>query len=127
MPVFKTTDEILKHPWRDNTATKSLNLRKPGNWHYKQDLTIDDVVLWEEIYYQPGNIGVYAAWSPYAEYYMITYNLFLNTDYGIETFYGNNACKQVWELVKTFGIDLPVNKVWAEKEDLWLYTETPTE
>jgi hypothetical protein len=62
MPVFKTTQEILKYPWQDNT--KSLNLRKPADWHKHRELTIDDVVLWEEIYYQPGNIGIYAAWSP---------------------------------------------------------------
>lgn len=125
MPVYKTTEEILKFPWKDKELTQPLNLRKPGNWHYNSELKINDVVLWEEIYYQPGNIGIYAAWSPYAEYYMITYNLFLNSKYGVETFYADNACKQVWERVKKFGIDLPTNLVWVEQEDMWLHTELP--
>ena len=115
MSIFKTTQEILKLPWRDQDLSQVINRRKPENWHQLRELTIDDVVLWEEIYYQPGNVGIYAAWSPYADYYIITYDLFLNTPYSMETFYGTNAVNEVYYKSKELGIDLPIKKIWINE------------
>ena len=80
-----------------------------------------------------GGIGVYAAHTPYAEFYMITTGCYLrrdNQDYHdkmIETFYGPNSSKQVYSRAKELNILLPVYKTWVDDEDLWLFNNAEQE
>jgi hypothetical protein len=58
-----------------------LTLPPSPQWTYDREMVIEDVDIWEVIVEQGGGHGVYAAWCPYAEFYMLRYN------HNIETFY----------------------------------------
>jgi hypothetical protein len=126
--MFKTTEQILNSPWEDiepliKNQTLSWDKLPPQiYWDYNKDLTIDDIKLWETIYYDGGGIGIYAAWSPDAEFYVIVHNLYANLPNGYKTFYGAGAGNQVKQQALEYGIDLEINKVWVEKDQLWLHT-----
>lgn len=110
--MFKTTEEILNDPWNlKSDDVDTLPARR--EWQYKTALEFKEVELWEEIYSQPGNISVYAAWDPYAEFYIIVYNLFSNAPFGIQQFYGIDAVKMLQEKLKTFNITLPTDRIWV--------------
>jgi len=66
-------------------------------------------------------MGMYAAWDPYAEFFVITHNLFLDSPAGIEIFYGSGAIRQFYNRAKELGIELPIGPVWVEPEHLPLY------
>jgi hypothetical protein len=130
MPIFKTTKDILKSPWEDELFdpnwmdSDKLSLPPKRDWDYSKELAIEDVDIWEVIYQQGGGLGVYASWSPYAEFYLITLPSFLYINNGIETYYGPNAQKQIQNRMKELGISFALNEIWVEPEDMWLYEET---
>ncbi len=73
MPFFKTTHNIINDnqeyfddKWMDSDK---LILPPKEEWTYDRELTIDDIDLWEVIY--ENNFGIYGAYSPHAEFYMI--------------------------------------------------------
>ena len=108
MSVFKTTREILDTPWQYEVTTATLGNIVPDNsyWHYIREIEIEDVKTWEQIYYKGGHVGIYAAWDPYSEFYIIVYNLFIDVPGGIKTFHGPTARSQVEKHAKNLGIDL---------------------
>lgn len=126
MTIFKTTSEILDTPWEFQYPDNSIPAIVPDKmeWHGIRDMTIDDVKIWEQIYYQGGNVGIYAAWNPYGEFYMITYNLYMDNNFGIQTFYGPNAASQVKEAANKLGIDLDVKKIWVDELNKWMYDDS---
>lgn len=113
--MFRTTKEILSNEslLNDQSTVTSTQLPPRLDWDYAKKIKLKDVELWDEIYRQPGNIGIYVAWSPYAEFYMIVYELFLETSYGIETFYGAGAAETVFKKAKKLGITLEVQKIYT--------------
>lgn len=139
MPLFKSTynilkkvdeDEVFNENWMDSD---SLVLPSTQSWDYQRDMRIEDVDIWEVLYEASGGIGVYAAHTPYAEFYMITtgwYPLRDNQIYHdkmIETYYGPNSSKQVYSRAKELNIPLPVYKTWVDDEDLWLFNDAEQE
>ena len=91
-------------------------------WDYSRQLQIEDVDIWEVIYEQGGAVGVYAAWSPYAEFYMVRVGWKKEAEgYGVETYYGPGAQKQVQNRMREMSIPFSVNQTWVEPEDMWLY------
>jgi hypothetical protein len=129
LPFFKTTKNILSTPWEDELwndnwmDSDKLLLPPKIEWDYSRELKIEDVDIWEVIYQQGGGTGVYAAWSPYAEFYMITLpNLNVFPD-RIETYYGPDASEKVIKRCKELKIPVSVNKHWVDPEDLWKYTK----
>jgi hypothetical protein len=137
MPIFKTTLNILKivdadelhdRNWMDSDALQ-LPPGGPDNpklkWDYSREMTVDDVDIWEVLYEASGGIGVYAAWLPYAEFYMITTGWIPKTinDRIIETYYGPNSQKQVYARATELGIPLTVNTVWIEEDEVWLHAQ----
>jgi hypothetical protein len=138
MPVFRTTDHILKENlrgmiddplWKNDGEKQLLPERK--YWDYKEELTIEKVSIWEVVfeYAGPGIGGVnapaknggrqacYAAWDPYAEFYM-----FVNNG-EIETFYGKLALKRLRKRLSELDIYIPNNPYyWVPDENMWLYT-----
>ena len=120
--ILKTFKHIESSIW-DNKYLLSSNveifLKK---WDYNNPVEILDIELWEELYFSPGVLGIYAAYNPNIEFYIIVHNLFLNFDYGIEKFYGVGASKNLYERSKKFGIILPTVRYWVDQEDLDLYT-----
>lgn len=122
MPFFRTTDGIFKTfeehfdpNWMDSDKIITPETKE---WDYKRELTVEDVDLWEVIIEHGWK--VYAAWSPYAEFYLIVPPYWIkNTD--IETYYGAGASKKVIKRLKELGIPYRVNTVWVKEENAWLY------
>jgi hypothetical protein len=135
MACFKTTYNILKKPWEcelyDDNWLDSNKVELPwtgGDWDYSRELTIDDVDIWEVLYESGNSFGIYAAYSPNAEFYMIRVGYILEQQgYGIETYYGPEAGKSVFKRAKELKVDLPVYKEWVAPEDLWLHMPVRSE
>lgn len=129
MPFFKTTHNILVAPWEDELwndnwmDSDKLILPPKVNWDYSREMKLEDVDIWEVIYYQGGGLGYYASWSPYAEFYMITHHLFMYRTNSIETYYGPKAQEKSYKRALELGIPVSLNKFWVEPEDMWLYEE----
>jgi hypothetical protein len=127
MPFFKTTKNILTIRWEDELFdpnwmdSDKLVLPPKVDWDYSRELKIEDVDIWEVLYEQGGGLGFYAAWSPYAEFYMITLPLLNVIPNRIETYYGPLASEKVYNRAKDFNINLVKNKIWVEEEDMWLF------
>ena len=132
MPFFKTTKNILTVRWEDELFdpnwmdSDSLVLPPKVDWDYSRELQIEDVDIWEVLYEQGGGLGFYAAWSPYAEFYMITLPLLNVLPNRIETYYGPLASEKVYKRAKDFNINLVKNKIWVEEEDMWLFKKPET-
>lgn len=126
MPFFKTTHNIFKDygeyfdiNWMDSNK---LIFPIKEDWDYKRPMTIEDVDIWEVIYEASGGRGVYASWSPYAEFYMLKNHWTDNSnDSKIEFFYGPGASDAVYKRAKFLGMPLNLNKIWVEEDYLWLY------
>lgn len=112
MAIFKKTTDILSNKWAKDNDFLVNEFPKKYEWLKNTPMTFDDVDVWEQIYHQPGNIGIYAAWSPYQEIYIIVYNQFMNQEYGIEIYEGSNASSQVLHRAKEFNIELTESAVW---------------
>jgi hypothetical protein len=107
--IFKSTYEIINNPWGE---TEDVTVSKiPPVWNNERDISIDDVVVWEQIYHQPGNIGIYVAWSPYTEFYLVAYDLFTKTTAGFKTFSGPDAITEVQQLASELNIELPTTTI----------------
>jgi hypothetical protein len=144
MPFFKSTYNILKKQDEDEVFNKNwmdsdkLVLPPKIDWDYSRELTVEDVDIWEVLYEASGAIGIYAAWLPYAEFYLITTgfdyrnpNRIVNghsyTDRLLETYYGPQAQEKVHLRAAQLGINLQKSQVWVDAEDMWLYSQPPFE
>jgi hypothetical protein len=123
MPFFKTTyniytdqGEYFDPNWMDSNK---LVLPPKTNWDYKREMKIEDVNLWELVY-EVDSVGVYAAWDPYAEFYLVKPPHWQH-HLGFETYYGKGALKQVKKRMKELGLPIPKITHWVESEDMWLY------
>jgi len=138
MPIFKTTlnilkivdaDELHNRNWMDSN-TLQLPPGGPDNpnlkWDYSREMRVEDVDIWEVLYEASGGIGVYVAWLPYAEFYMITTGWVPKTinDRVIETYYGPNSQSTVYKRATELGIPLHIQQVWVDDTDMWLYSNT---
>jgi hypothetical protein len=144
MPSFRSTyniltkydeDEVFNENWMDSDT---IILPPKTEWTYDREMIVEDVDIWEIIYEASGGIGVYAAWAPFAEFYMLTTGndmrngiRYVNTipyyNRLIETFYGPGAQDRLFKRAKELGITLPVYKSWVEPQDMWLHTPVPKE
>ena len=133
MPLFKSTynilkkqdeDEVFNPNWMDSDK---IVLPPTKKWDYKREMDIEDVDIWEIIYEASGGLGVYAAWAPYAEFYMLTTGWKplregqTVNDRFIETYYGQGAQPKVLRRARELDIPLQTFKTWVEPEDMWLY------
>jgi hypothetical protein len=128
MPFFKTTHNLLNAPWEDEfydpnwANSNALILPPKKEWDYKREIQIEDVDVWELIYFASGGTMLAAAWDPYAEFYIVTKDLYLNTQTSyMETFYGNTAGLRAYKKAIEFGMPVELNQVWVEPEDMWLH------
>lgn len=125
--IFRTTSEILAALWDETdfhvgqAQHHYTALPDSQSWLHRDDLTFDQVRIWETLYYKGGVMGMYAAWDPYAEFFIITHNLFLDNPAGIEIFYGPGAIRQFYNRAKELGVELPIGPVWVESEHLPSY------
>ena len=102
-----TTEDIFQSIWEIKNPFISVD--SPNDWDYTQNPKISDIRYWEIVHFIPGSIGVYAAYDPYIEYYMIYHNL-LKT---YELFYGYNAGLECKQKLKKYDILLDLNVSWS--------------
>lgn len=118
MSFYKTLEEILTSNTRSLSNTSSRPWREfslPGN-----NFSLADIKTWELVYSVPEVITLWAAWNPYTEYYLIVHELFKSEKWGIEEYTGSNAENLVIKRFQSFGVDLPISKIWLEKEHVWM-------
>ena len=131
MPFFKTTKNILVDHgeyfdpnWMDSDK---LILPPTKKWDYERELQIEDIDIWEILYEASGGLGVYAAWTPHAEFYMLTTGWLplkegqIVNDRMIETYYGHGAQQKVMKRAKELNMPLNMYKSWVDPQDMWLY------
>jgi hypothetical protein len=110
MPIFKSTknifvdnNEYFDPNWMDSDR---IILPDTKEWTYDRELQIDDIDLWEVISEFSGG-GVYAAWCPYAEYYMVVLPSWAG---GVMTFYGKDCLPRVKQYLNEKHIPWKVQK-----------------
>jgi hypothetical protein len=108
MPQFKSTqnifkdfgDEVFNKNWMDSDT---LILPPSPDWSYDRVMEIEDVDIWEVIVERGGGVAVYAAWCPYAEFYLVRYNL----GQDLEAFYGRFVQPQLLQRLEELRIPYP--------------------
>lgn len=77
MPRWKTTQNLLNvkndgeyfdENWMDRDT---LYMPPSPEWKSDRPIKFEDVDIWEVVVEESGPIGVYAAWCPYEEYYVV--------------------------------------------------------
>jgi hypothetical protein len=117
--IFKDFGEVFDTNWMDSNK---IILPPKIDWDYKREMRFEDVNIWEVIYEQGGAVAVYAAWDPYAEFYLVRVGWYKEAQgHGFETYYGPGAQKQVQTRMKDLGIPFTTQQHWVEPEDMWLY------
>ena len=104
--ILKTTDEILNNPWGEISKDQTYPDRTPLKFFPNKDLNFCDVCEWEEILYIKGIIGIYAAWDPYEEFYILVHNLHLSSKF-IEVYNGNHGVDKLIDRCRDLGIEPP--------------------
>ena len=104
---YRNTEEIFLYSWLDfgsgliNVVPEKSKILPASLFDFK------DIKYWEQIYHEPGNIGIYAAHDPHVEFYCIVYYPLHNENLsGIQTFYGDDAVEKVLDVAKQLGINL---------------------
>lgn len=132
--MFKTTYNILHVPDEDELFNENhFDLEQEyipptKEWDYKRPLEVEDVDVWEVLYEAGQGFGVYASWTPHAEFYMVTAGLVPNSREGryvdarkVETYYGPGVQSQVIKRAKELGMNLSSSTIWVDDDDLWQY------
>lgn len=110
MPRWKTTENILnpkmdgeyfEESWM-NYDKLSQYAPRPVLWTENRKIRFEDVDLWEVILEIAGPVGVYAAYIPYEEYYIVTSNWNV-----IAEFEGDKANFKLELFLKNNGIEYP--------------------
>jgi len=107
MPRFKTKYNVFNDlnelfP-KDVADANGVYLPETWDWNGSSQITVDDVIIWECLYEESGLSGIYAAWAPYAELYIVT-----ERQVSIKEFFGLSAKKLVDEYCVANGIPVPV-------------------
>jgi hypothetical protein len=72
---------------------------EPTMWTENRPPRVDEIDIWEVITEMSGPIGVYAAWQPYAELYVVTRGWSI-----VQEFSGWNANARLEEYLKKYKI-----------------------
>lgn len=116
MKSFVTIEDIYQAAKSQTDIDVGVDsVSTPTDWHYGTKISIDKIKCWEKIYFQPGNLGIYAAHDPYVEYYIIVPYFFIDC---VEIYYGTTASEEVYKKAKEIGINLEVKKVWTSLDKM---------
>lgn len=116
MAILKTTSHILQAPFEPIARNPSVNFLYDASNHVasNENIAFEDIKYWQQLYYDPGLIGVYIAHRPKCEVYLIAYNMFVQEAKGIEVFSGEDAVLQLLSKCKELNIELPIEVEWKE-------------
>lgn len=123
--LFKTTDEIFK-TYSSGLISKS-HLDAPPKEHKLNSQFIPNIYnvnYWEQIFYKKNYISVYAAWSPYVEYYILVYEPFLGVKNCYDEFFGSDAAVFLKSKLSLLGVELKENTIWVDDIDLQNFNNT---
>ena len=81
------------------------------DWDYTNSISRKDVKIWELVYDDPYNVGLYASWSPYIEFYIFVFYNFSEEDKRFCEFYGRECYTNVKYYLERYGIELEINDV----------------
>ena len=106
MPIFKTNKDIFKtfgeevfdQNWNNYNT---VQLPPSPEWDNSRELQIEDIDIWEVIYEGGGGNSLYAAWCPYAKFFMLRYN------FQLETYYGDDGEKRLEKRLQSLNISYP--------------------
>ena len=85
---YKTFEEILVSAWHKAGEGKLHGV--PIQTKFDKDIlpNIDDIKYWEEVYKDPGNVGIFVSHDPCVELYLIVFYPLLDKKFnGVEKFY----------------------------------------
>lgn len=106
---FKTTHHILlNNPGLEKSLYDSVrdgisDIPPTFNWNGMRPLRVEDVDIWEVILENPRKgIGVYVAWCPYDELYIVTKNSTI-----FQEFYGFKANEELEKFLIANNINYP--------------------
>jgi hypothetical protein len=129
MPRWKTTQNLLnfkndgEHFDENWMNYDSIFEYLPSNpaWNEKRLIRFEDVDIWEVITEKGGPVGVYAAWCPYAHYFIV-----MNRWTIVAEFWGIEGEKQLHQYMIDNSIPFSLNKIWVEEDNISHYVN-PTE
>ncbi len=110
MAILRTTEQIFKggvyfdQNWLEQNPRTHF-LPKLNFWFGKTDMKLEDVDFWEVIQESGGGNGIYAAYQPYGEAYLVRHN-----DTIIQFFSGQDANLQAEFYCKQNNISYPYEK-----------------
>ena len=107
MPRWKATEQIINlhrdgevfdENWMNYDSIFQY-MPEPTKWTENRPPRVDEVDIWEVITETSGPVGVYAAWQPYAELYVVTNRWSI-----VQEFSGWNANARLEEYLKKYKI-----------------------
>ncbi|CAB5214400.1 hypothetical protein UFOVP190_95 [uncultured Caudovirales phage] len=128
--MFRTNQDIFKTSGEEVFESKNMTgnrvvTPKYSKWDYARELHPDNIEIWEVIYEDNWGLGVYAAWEPYAEFYMIKHIPDAANGVSVyDTYYGPGAQSGIMQFMVEHKIPFSMNDVWVEPEDMWLHQES---
>jgi hypothetical protein len=104
---FRTLEEILTYMWTDVGIGTINGVPEKTIWNNSKFPSINDINFWEQIYHEPGNIGIYAAHDPFVEFYIFVFYPIADDSYrGFVKFSSKTGIDDVVSLGKNLGICL---------------------
>ena len=119
MPRWKATEQIINlhkdgevfdENWMNYDSIFQY-MPEPTEWTEQRPPRVDEVDIWEVITEMSGPVGVYAAWQPHAELYVVTHRWNI-----VEEFSGWNANKRLENYLIQNNIPYPRGKDKEEQE-----------
>lgn len=116
MNILRTLESIKKNIWGDELdgdciINRSSPIPSYEKWNYDQPIEIDKIKIWEQLYHEPGNLGLFVAWSPYIECYILVFYPFLDSKNGIQLYYGKDSCYEISAIMREMSINFEIEKI----------------
>jgi hypothetical protein len=124
MPRWKATEQILNlskdgevfdENWMNYDSIYQY-MPERITWKENRPIRFEDVYVWEVISEMSGPIGIYAAWQPYAPYFVAMKNWSIDQE-----FWGVKGEGRLHKYMINHGIHVSINKVWVDEEYANLY------
>lgn len=108
MPRFKTKYNVFENNdelFSEELAKENGGVYIPETWDWDgpAQITVDDVIIWECLFEQSGSSGIYVAWAPYANFYIVTEGRIV-----VQEFFGLSAKELLDKYCVANSIPVPV-------------------
>ena len=119
---FLTTKDLMNGSTEELFDPNWMNSKTPVYppnplWDNSRPLSIEDVDIWEAIVDGGFSYGLYAAWCPYAEFYLVI------IDGKWSTFYGPGAQKALKKYIAPYNFPISDKEFWVEDSEAHLFLE----